>query len=391
MRDNIIKRGDKWAFVMELLRDPATGKRRQKWFSGYDTRKEAVAARNAIRAEIATDTFVERSRQTVHEFLDDWLEAVEPTLSPSTFHSYERNLRLHVKPRIGALRLPELDAGMINQLYAEAPCRGKPRPTGRPQGPDRALHPHDPASSVQGRRPMGSTPRQPCRSGRSSRHNGRCLPRDGHLGRRDPGVVLERARTTNDRYYAAWYLTATTGLRRGEALGLRWADLNLQTGRASIRQTLVCVNHEVQISSPKTTNSRRAIALDQGTIAVILGHRDAQAARKADVGDAWPDHDLILTLTDGRPIHPERFSREFDRRIKRWGLPRIRLHDLRHTWATLALQAGVHPKVVSERLGHANISITLDTYSHVTPAMQEDAAETVAEFIRLETERGPGA
>lgn len=91
----------------------------------------------------------------------------------------------------------------------------------------------------------------------------------------------------------------------------------------------------------------------------------------------------MFTKIDGSPLHPERFSREFDRRIERWALPRIRLHDLRHTWATLALQAGIHPKVVSERLGHANISITLDTYSHVSPSMGADAAETVAAIIRL--------
>jgi integrase len=99
------------------------------------------------------------------------------------------------------------------------------------------------------------------------------------------------------------------------------------------------------------------------------------------LGSGWRDYDLVFTKVDGSPVHPERFSREFDRRIERWSLPRIRLHDLRHTWATLALEAGVHPKVVSERLGHSGIAITLDTYSHVTPAMQHDAAATVAAML----------
>ncbi|MDG1367152.1 MAG: tyrosine-type recombinase/integrase, partial [Acidimicrobiales bacterium] len=99
------------------------------------------------------------------------------------------------------------------------------------------------------------------------------------------------------------------------------------------------------------------------------------------MGDGWPNHNLVFTHADGRLLHPERFSREFTRRIERYDLPVIRLHDLRHTWATLALKAGIHPKVVQERLGHATINVTLDTYSHVTPGMQRDAAETIASMI----------
>ena len=100
------------------------------------------------------------------------------------------------------------------------------------------------------------------------------------------------------------------------------------------------------------------------------------------MGEGWRDHDLVFSKVDGNPIHPERFSREFSRRVLRWGLPKLTLHGLRHTWATLALKAGVHPKVVQERLGHSNISITLNTYSHVTAGMQHNAAELVARSIR---------
>lgn len=106
-----------------------------------------------------------------------------------------------------------------------------------------------------------------------------------------------------------------------------------------------------------------------------------QAAERLQMGAGWHDGDLVFTLPDGRPYHPERFSREFDRRVERHGVPRIRLHDLRHTWATLALAAGVPLKVVSERLGHATTAITADVYSHVTPTMGAEAAETVAGVI----------
>jgi integrase len=193
---------------------------------------------------------------------------------------------------------------------------------------------------------------------------------------------LTSAANTNDRYLAAWELLATTGMRRGEALGLRWADLDLADGAASIRQTVVCVNHQVQFGTPKTAAGTRRVDLDDGTIARLKSHRHRQLQERLRMGEGWRDHDLVFSKVDGNPIHPERFSREFSRRVLRWGLPKLTLHGLRHTWATLALKAGVHPKVVQERLGHSNISITLNTYSHVTAGMQHNAAELVARSIR---------
>jgi integrase len=132
------------------------------------------------------------------------------------------------------------------------------------------------------------------------------------------------------------------------------------------------------MGTPKTARSRRTVALDPGTVAVLRGHRASQAAERLQVGAGWRDHDLVFTKVDGEPLHPERVSREFDRRVERWELPKLTLHGLRHTWATLALKAGVHPKVVQERLGHSTIGTTLGIYSHVTEGMQEDAAQSVA-------------
>jgi integrase len=170
-------------------------------------------------------------------------------------------------------------------------------------------------------------------------------------------------------------------MRRGEVLGLRWSDLDLDAGRLSIVQTVIAVKHAVALSTPKTAKGRRSVALDAGTVAALREHHRQQLEQRMLLGPGWRDHGLVFTKVDGEPVDPERFSREFDRRIGRWSLPRIRLHDLRHTWATLALKAGIHPKVVSERLGHASVNITLDVYSHVTPDMQESAAELVASLL----------
>jgi len=143
----------------------------------------------------------------------------------------------------------------------------------------------------------------------------------------------------------------------------------------------VTVNYKVVVSEPKTAKGRRSIALDPATVAALREHRSRQLQDRLAVGPLWEDSGLVFTWADGRPLHPERFSRWFDQHARAAGLPRIRLHDVRHSYATAALAAGIPAKVVSERLGHANIAITMDTYSHVLPGMDERAASAVARLI----------
>ena len=183
------------------------------------------------------------------------------------------------------------------------------------------------------------------------------------------------------RLYPAFYLLGNTGLRRGEALGLRWSNADLDTGRLSIVETLVVIRNRVHESQPKTLRGVRAVAIDSKTATVLQEWLTVQKSESLKWGSAWKNTDRVFTKEDGSDLHPERISELFGRLINRAGLPKIRLHDLRHTHASLALEAGVHPKVVSERLGHGGVSITLDLYSHVIPAMQEDAAERVAELV----------
>lgn len=177
-------------------------------------------------------------------------------------------------------------------------------------------------------------------------------------------------------------LTANRQEKSGSVLGLRWQDVDLDTSRVSISQTLVVVNgYEVQYSEPKTAKGRRMVALDVQTVKALREQRERQLLERALWGDAYEDEDLVFAKENGTPLHPDSFSDAFFRHANAAGLPRIRFHDLRHTHATLALAAGIHPKVVSERLGHASITITLDTYSHAIPAMQETAASLVASLV----------
>lgn len=188
----------------------------------------------------------------------------------------------------------------------------------------------------------------------------------------------------DDRLSACWRFLAMTGCRRGEALGLRWRDLDLDNDRATIMQTVV--GNRV-VSETKTDRSRRTIALDRVSVAALRQHRQDQEEERRLFSASYADSDLVFCQEDGSPLWPRSLTRRFARLVEMAGVPKIRLHDLRHTHATLALQAGVHPKVVQERLGHATISITLDVYSHAIPAMQEEAASKVAALVGSE----PGA
>jgi integrase len=185
-----------------------------------------------------------------------------------------------------------------------------------------------------------------------------------------------------DRLSAAYFLAATTGLRRGEVLGLRWCDLDLAAPRLSVIQTLISVGGAASFSTPKTARGRRAVALDSTTVSALRAHRIRQLEERMALGLGAPSTDgLVFADIDGGPLHPSRFSEGFDRLVKAAGAPRINFHGLRHTHATLALAAGIHPKVVSDRLGHSTIAVTLDLYSHTVPGLEEAAAEKVAALV----------
>jgi integrase len=187
---------------------------------------------------------------------------------------------------------------------------------------------------------------------------------------------------SDHRLSAAFVLLATTGMRRGEVLGLRWSDVDLDAAQLAVVQTLTTVGYAVVVSPRKTARSQRFVYLDAETVAVLRHHRHRQRHERIVAGPTWNvHHDLVFCDPVGEPFHPDHLTREFSRAAASAAVPRIRLHDLRHTYATLALKAGMHPKVVSERLGHATVGITLDLYSHVTPPIARDAAEIVANVI----------
>jgi integrase len=377
MRGSVFKRGRTWTYVLSLGRVPGTGKKRQRWVGGFKTKADAeLALTRALAAQDGGVTVVTTTTVNVAQFLDEWLEAVRPSLKATTAKSYVEMMQGYVAPRIGDVLLTRLNPGHLRRLYGELLVSGRRRASG------------------------GLSTRTVVYTHRVLSHALSDAVRWGMLTANpaekvDPPRVVtpemrvwtaEEARrflalVQDDRLYALWAVFLAIGLRRGEVAGLRWDDVDLERREAAVRRTRVVVGWQVHVSEPKTRSSRRTVSLDPTTVAVLRAHRSRQLEERLAWGPTWQDSRHVFCSEDGQPVHPQRITKAFDRMVAVHGLPKIRLHDLRHTSASLALLAGVHPKVVSERMGHANVGITLDTYSHVVKGMQEEAAVKVAELL----------
>ena len=281
-------------------------------------------------------------------------------------------------PNIGGVQLQALDPAHLNRLYGDLLAHG--RRDGRGGLSPRTVRY---IATI-----IGAALDDAVRWGRVSRNVARLANPPSTSVARAPAMktwdretvarFLDLAR--DDRYRPPWFFLSTTGCRRGEALGLRWSDVDLDSGRCSIRQQVTVVGHIITTAPRTKTGKDRQIELDAATVAMLRTWRAKQAQERLMVGEGYRDAGLVFCHPDGRPYHPDRFSREFDRRIAKYGLPRIRLHDLRHTWATLALEAGIPVEIVAQRLGHS-VAVCASTYRHVTPAMASGAAERVAALI----------
>ena len=380
MKGTIIKRGSSYSVVIERDRDPLTGKRRREWHSGYATKREAEAARVDKLAAVQRGEHVEPSKLTLGAFLTTrWLPARESSLRPSTVESYRRNVRVHIVPKLGGVRLQGLTPDVLNGFYGDRLTTAGRRGDGLSPRTVRYLHSILHRALADAFR-WGLVVRNIADAADPpSQKATRAVP-----PKTWSAVELRRflERVHDDRLYGMWLLYATTGLRRGEALGLKWSQLDLERGQAAISEARVTAGYAVRESTPKTDRGRRSVALDPATVAALREHRKRQVSEQLAYGAGYVQTGgLVFVQEDGSPLHPDRVSKVFGAHVSALGGTRITLHGLRHTWASLALQAGVNPKVVSERLGHATVSFTLDTYSHVMPGMQEDAAAAVAALV----------
>jgi len=378
-------RGTSYLVRVEYPPDPVTGKRRQRSKS-FTTKKEAEKELAKWLVEIERGTAIEPSKTTVAEYLTLWLESyARHNTRPSTYASYESYTRTHLVPAFGSITLTRLMPAHLQDLYG-AKLRG-----GRMDGKAGGLSPRTVKylhsimrEALQHAFEQGLIYRNVAdavRPPKGTRPQVRVWNAD------DARTFLT---TAQDATYAPlWLVLLATGMRRGEALGLRWQDVDMTKGLIRVHQTLVDVNGKVAIGEPKTKSGRRTIELDSSCLTALKAHRERQSFLRRAWTDERRNLDLVFTTADGNWIHPRNVDREYFALLARIekqrqadrpddaALPRITLHGLRHTCATLLLLHNVNPKVVSERLGHASIGITLDTYSHVLPSMQRDAADAI--------------
>jgi len=382
VKGHVRKRGATWTIVYDIGRDPETGRRRQRWQSGFGTKRDAERSLVDVLGRLDIGSYVEPTKQTVADFLrDEWLPTIAPQLKISTYASYRANLLNHVVPRIGGRRLRDLSPGLLNNLYAELLKEGRlDGQGGLSRKTVKYIHTTLQRALSDAVR-WQKLARNPATDASPPKVEDTSMTRTVWSASQLRKFLESLA---GDPIYAPCFLAAMTGMRRGEVLGLRWQDVDFPNETLSIQQSLISVEYQLQFTTPKTRRARRVVALDERTLAVLKGHRKAQIEEKLRFQTADQGHNLVFRTWDGEPIHPDAFSKAFNKRVAATQIPRIRFHDLRHTHATLLLQAGTNPKVVSERLGHSTVSITLDTYSHVIPSLQEDAAKRASELVFAE-------
>ncbi len=376
-----------------------------RWISksGYRLEREAQDALTKELAKMGEGRFVEPDRITVGAYLEDvWLPAVKSSVGPSQYTSYQTILERHIKKHIGDVKLQKLTEPHVIRMYRELERTGHRYSTDdAPRGlaPKSVRHVHAMLhralnDAVEWR----YVPRNVAESKKTK------PPRPKRQADMKVWTAEELQRflaaVQSDRLFPFWRFLALTGVRRGEGLALQWSDVDLRAGVASIARARTIHG----TSAPKTERSRRSLDLDPQTVAVLKSWRKRQLEERLRWGELWSDTGLVFTRENGNGYHPDGITGIFERlqrqhndakkkeaeERKKAGdataqpeglLPRIRLHDLRHTHATLLLASGVNAKIVSERLGHASVAFTLTVYAHVLPGQQKEAIGRLAALV----------
>lgn len=346
------------------------GRRRSHYAA---TRRDVAAWLNTQRAAIQDGRDIEPSRVTVAEFLDRWLAIDGPNLAPSSRLTYAIIMRRHIVPHIGNVRLQSLRADHIQRLVVAQRESGAGLPSIE-------------LAHIILRRALNRA----CRWGLLAINPALHVDIPHPARREMQTFTADQVRVfvqacAGSRLAALFYLAVTTGLRQGELLGLQWGDVDWTTRALRIQRQLQHIAGEgYQLREPKTVRGRRHISLGETAIARLRAHRAEQLQERVFLGAEWANPwDLVFTAQRGGPLNSGSVRAEFHAICAAADLPRIRFHDLRHTAASLMLAQGVHPKVVQEMLGHSSISMTLDTYSHVSPGLARQAADVIENLLAL--------
>jgi integrase len=363
--------------------DPNTGrlKRKQKWFTFKGTKQAAEKKLTELLRKLDTGQVIEPSKLTLGQWLDEWLGmAIKPPhRRQRTYETYSSVVTKHLKPKLGSIRLADLRSSHLQQYYDHSTLKKATLQvhhaivySALKAATKQDLVPRNVAGLVIGK-PRGTHDRKEVME--------HCWDEQ------EAKTFLDVAKDAGTQAAAFYSLALDSGARKAELCGLKWGDLDIQTGMLSIVRQLVKPGPEPVFGPPKN-GQPRTILLTPGTIALLRKHKVEQAKGRLELGTAYKDHGLIFAKVFGQPLQMNNLGqREYQTIVKLAGVKRIKFHGLRHTCATLLFNQGKPVKVVAERLGHKDTSITLDVYAHVQPSMQEAAAaalETVLHGRALE-------
>ncbi|RNB79034.1 site-specific integrase [Brevibacillus panacihumi] len=365
MRGTVQKKGNKWYAVLYTGKDELTGKWNRKWFSGFKTKKEAEKFLAEKVSEVAQGRYTEPSKETFGEYLETWLEDKKLQVRPSTWKTYDWLARCYVIPQLGKMEISKIKPAALQKFYHQLQNRDEPLSARTVIQVHLLIK-----ASLDRAVKWGMIPNNPTGAVDPPRYR----KKEMEIWTEDEvRKFLEAAES--HRLFGAFHLAVSTGMRMGEILGLRWSDIDFTKRSLSISQALAIGEKGYVLQEPKTKSGKRSIALSQSSMIVLEKHKRKQAAEKLRAGSIYRDQGLVFASTVGTPINSRNFARVYYNLRKKADVTPINFHSIRHTHASLMLKQGVHPKVVSERLGHSNISITLDTYSHVIPGLQQAAID----------------
>jgi len=367
--------GHVWQITVELPRDPVTGKRNRIYKTVNGTKKEAERVKHDLIAEVEKGYYVTDNKITISEWIQTWLEVyIIPNVSPTTLSAYKGMIRRYIDPLIGNMRVQSLNTlgvqSWVNKLKI-SPSSGKE------MSAKTVKHTFHVLKGAMDKAVLaGIIPRSPC--------TGIMLPK----GKKKQPVVydeqeikklIEAARGTEMELVIDMELCL--GVRRGELLGLQWDDVDWTHNQIHIHRNRVVVNGKSHIKEPKTEAGNRILDVPEMLMKKLKRHRLTCMERQMAMGSAYTVTDFIIVHPDGKPIYPEYLSQMLTKLQDRAGLPKCRFHDLRHLCASIMLMQGVNVKVAQERLGHADISTTLNIYSHVLPSSAKEAAEKIGAMV----------
>lgn len=358
-----------WTIIINAGRDPTTNKRKRIVKSVRGNKKTAEKEMHRLLHELEQGIYIEPSEITLKDYLIRWIDDYGySNLAPSTLDSYKMIITRHLIPALGAIPLTKLQPMHLQNYYSHALRNGRKDEKGGLSNRTVEYHRRVLREALQHavkwqilQRNIADAVEPPKR-------------KRTEMMVLDPAGVKKLLTAAKDhKDYNIIFTALYTGMRRGELLALRWQDIDLQARTAKVQQSVQRLpKHGFIFGEPKA-GGRRQIALTTEIEDAFRKIKKQQAKNRLLLGQLYQDYDLIFCKDDGSPFDPSVISHRFGSLVKKVGFPGLRFHDLRHTHATLLLSQGVHPKIVQERLGHRSITLTLDTYSHVLPGLQEEA------------------